>query len=331
MNRNVEIRERLSTKISYFLSVYSRENDRVIPLKTFFKTIATGTYKQQVSTVAIEQDKKVRSNLKTLLLPAVTIAGQFKPVRNTHNLIDHSGVIAIDIDPPSGLSDKQQYEFAVKIKSKLTDDKFIMAMHYTASYRGIVAYFAIPFYTDNTSTEVNSIYSQYYTSISGYLYDKYDIISDSAPKSIASLRFYSYDSGLIVNLDCKIYSIDINVSIVSKHFPEAQEATVSDRESVNGGTSIIALITLANNLIEANVDITVRYATWLRIAFGIVTSFGEEGRDSFHRISSVYRAYKFSETDKLYNYALKTSSGKVTVATVFKLAFDAGINYGRYD
>ncbi len=260
----------------------------------------------------------------------MTTAGEFANSRNINNLIDHSGIIAVDIDPPNDLTSDEQFTFGEQAKDILIQDNYVMAMHYTASYRGIVVYFAIPYYIDVSPSKVNDINGIYYRSIADYILQEYNLVVDEAPKSTASLRFYSADKELYVNDNSNIYKADFSkVDII--HLSKEEGTSVSTQNDVTTGTSILALERLAQQLVVNEIDITRTYALWIKVAYGIVTSFGESGRTAFHSISSIYYAYNKNQCDRLYNKALRTANGKLTVGTVFQMAFDKGITYKHED
>lgn len=89
--------------------------------------------------------------------------------------------------------------------------------------------------------------------------------------------------------------------------------------------------TVANLIVEMNIDITEGYNNWRNIAFGISLELGEEGRSIFHDISRFNAGYKYEECDKLYSNCIKrlhdtTDHSGITIASFFKYAKEAGID-----
>lgn len=89
--------------------------------------------------------------------------------------------------------------------------------------------------------------------------------------------------------------------------------------------------TVANRIVEMNIDITEGYKKWLNIAFGFSQELGEEGRSIFHDISHLNAGYKYEECDKLYSNCIKrlhdtTNHSGITIASFFKYAKEAGID-----
>lgn len=79
--------------------------------------------------------------------------------------------------------------------------------------------------------------------------------------------------------------------------------------------------------IEAKqIDITSAYSNWRDIGFAFADSFGESGRDYFHRISKFYSDYASKECDSQYDNCLKARGQGITLKTFFFHAKQAGIN-----
>ncbi len=105
-------------------------------------------------------------------------------------------------------------------------------------------------------------------------------------------------------------------------FEPIQWAKVSKAEQIR---------TVANLIVEMNIDITEGYNNWRNIAFGISLELGEEGRSIFHDISRFNAGYKYEECDKLYSNCIKrlhdtTDHSGITIASFFKYAKEAGID-----
>ena len=105
-------------------------------------------------------------------------------------------------------------------------------------------------------------------------------------------------------------------------FDPNQWAQVSKAEQIR---------TVANRIIEMNIDITEGYNNWRNIAFGISLELGEEGRSIFHDISRFNAGYKYEECDKLYSNCIKrlhdtTNHEGITIRSFFSYAKEAGID-----
>ena len=108
----------------------------------------------------------------------------------------------------------------------------------------------------------------------------------------------------------------------TSYFDPNQWAQVSKAEQIR---------TVANRIVEMNIDITEGYDNWRNIAFGISLELGEEGRSIFHDISRLNAGYKYEECDKLYSNCIKrlhdtTDHSGITIGSFFSYAKKAGID-----
>lgn len=93
-------------------------------------------------------------------------------------------------------------------------------------------------------------------------------------------------------------------------------ATVSNQE----------LEDFIKQLEERQIDITANYTQWRDIGFALASELQEEGRNYYHRISTLYPDYKQEETESQYNACLKSNGSGITLKTLFFHLKEAGIN-----
>lgn len=74
------------------------------------------------------------------------------------------------------------------------------------------------------------------------------------------------------------------------------------------------------------VDIAPDYSDWVNLGFALADSFGEFGRDYFHRISKFHSDYNYNVTDRQYSKCMAAKGNGVTIKTFFQLAKNAGID-----
>ena len=93
-------------------------------------------------------------------------------------------------------------------------------------------------------------------------------------------------------------------------------------------SSIADDIELVTSRIEAAcIDITADYGDWCNLGFAIADALGENGRSTFHRISSVaYSGYDYNACDRQYDNCLNGKGHGVTYRTFFQIAQDHGID-----
>ena len=84
--------------------------------------------------------------------------------------------------------------------------------------------------------------------------------------------------------------------------------------------------TIISRIESTQTDITANYADWRDIGFAFADTFGESGRDYFHRISRFYSGYSVAECDSQFDNCLKSKGAGVTLKSFFHLAKTAGID-----
>lgn len=132
-------------------------------------------------------DKEARDKLKRMM-PAITPSGVFSE-RGQDHLINHTGLIAIDID----LKDNQHIPNYNDLKNQLSKLQQIAYCGLSVSGLGYWALIAIA-YPDK--------HKQHFEFLKQYFKSK-NISIDPAPASTASLRFYSYDKDAYFNHSAK--------------------------------------------------------------------------------------------------------------------------------
>ena len=93
----------------------------------------------------------------------------------------------------------------------------------------------------------------------------------------------------------------------------------------NNYTNLEHLKLVAQRLAEAGRDITADYADWINVTFACA-SLGEQAREAYHTICSLYSGYKREECDEKFTNCLKAGNGSVTLGSLMKMAQDAGID-----
>lgn len=86
---------------------------------------------------------------------------------------------------------------------------------------------------------------------------------------------------------------------------------------------------LVDEVDALGLDLTATYDSWLRAGFALASEMGEDGRGLFHRLSRHYPKYRQREADKQYDQCLKGRGSGVTIATLFGMAKDAGVDIAR--
>ena len=92
-----------------------------------------------------------------------------------------------------------------------------------------------------------------------------------------------------------------------------------------GGDSLVNVERLVQMIESCSIDITQGYENWRNIGFSLAESFGETGRNFFHRISYLNPDYNREKCDRQYTNCLKCKGGGITIASLFWIAKTHGV------
>lgn len=178
---NENLKQSKSTSISYYSKLTQKTNTPVTVGK-LFQLIKTGDgFKQTIQKIRKEQIKAKQDELKKQL-PAVTISGTFSENRKTENLLQHSGLIQIDFDNVTDLSNTI---------IALQKDEFSFAVFISPTAKGIKLIVKIP---PDKSTHLAC-----YNQLEKYYKTKFNLIADKQCKDLTRLLFLSWDENIYFN------------------------------------------------------------------------------------------------------------------------------------
>lgn len=262
------------------------KSDGTMSIDEFIGHVKFGKWRDIIEPVRNEKDKTKRDSLKRNLV-SVTCSGVFNE-RRMDSLISHSGYLCLDVD---NFTDK----------SRIISDRYTYACFDSVSGLG----FAV-------LVKVNpSKHKESFLFLQKYYFETYGIIVDSAPQSVASLRYVSFDptteirsksalSGTYTEPKRKIPSLPIVIS--------------DDRVSE-----------YVNEAVSRGINIASSYADYLNLSFALAQGFGEGGRTYFHALSGVDQKYNSAHADRQFDIALKSGKSGVTVGTFYHMLKTAGI------
>lgn len=264
--------------VSCFKNYKSPNNPKEVSL---WKWLTSRKYKAQVDIIRSTSDLKKRKHYKSKL-PAITPSGTFVQRKN-NCLIQHSGFICIDIDH----KDNKHIGNFSRLKNELSNIKNIAYCGLSVSGEGYFALIPI-LYPKQHEKQFLALYEDF---------KSFGIKIDST-KDVSRLRGYSYDDDAYFNTDATFYEKvhSQTKSTYRSEYSNSKPSQHADRQRVE---------TLIRKIEANHTDVTTGYNTWLAIAFGFASVFGESGRDFFHRVSQFYPKYSTSETDKKYDSALR--------------------------
>ncbi len=306
-------------KISRFLNLKNPKMNSEISLFEELKNIKTGVFQNIISECRkaySKNDKELYTNLKNQL-PSVTYCGVFKNGRKLENLQNYNELMIIDID-------KLTEAELISLKSKLSNDKYILALWKSPSGLGLKGLIKI-------NSNINQ-HKEIFKSLSEYFLKNYQTEIDKSGSDITRLCFTSWDPEIHYNPKSITYNKPIiekssltNNTEVKKQILKTYiySSEVDRKEDLKLLSDIIAFLKLKNKSITHN------YLNWRNVAFAISSSFSYEiGKDLFLQICRLdNQLHSEIKSTNLLNDCygnLNYSGPKLTLKTVLHLAKEVG-------
>ncbi|HWV31029.1 MAG TPA: PriCT-2 domain-containing protein, partial [Dyadobacter sp.] len=255
------------------------------------------------------EDKKERDALKAKL-SGVTVSGRFENPRSLNTLIEHSGLICIDVDPKENPDIENYGEF----KAIVGKAPFVAYAGLSASGRGYFVIIPIA-HPDK--------HIQHFLALQA-VFEKIGVKIDPACKDVSRLRGRTFDPDPYVNHQAKKFT-----ALLEPPKPKPRNTSFQYRH-LNGNNTQAAVERRIKELLSRRVDLTSSYNEWVTQGFAIASEFGENGRDYFHDISSVHPEYNADECEKQYDKCVKGRGNGVTIASFFYACNAAGIQVGGF-
>lgn len=291
----------LNKQITIFANYFSADNPKEINLLTW---LTSAKYEKEVAEIRAIEDKSGRDKLKAKL-PAITASGTFS-TRCKAGLIQHSGLIALDID----WNDNQHLRNFSELKSELIKIKNVAYCGLSVSGRGYFVIIPIA-YPHRHEQHFDALKEDFVS---------HNIVIDVSCRNVDRLRGYSYDPNGFFRHDAPAYCKTIEAK------PQEYTPRNTSLPIGNESTKVEAIL----KQIEANrIDITGNYQDWFAIGCALANEFGEGGRDYFHRTSQFHSEYNIAATDKQFDYCKRGKGGK-TIATFYEISERYGLYYKHY-
>lgn len=292
----------LDTDVSCFANYDTPDNPRTVNLLNW---LTSEKYKSKVDEIRKLIEKVARDEIKATL-PAITPSALCS-YRNVQNLIKHTGFIQFDID----LKGNETIEFA-ELKEQLCNIKNVAYCGLSVSGRGYWGLVPIAY-----PERHNEHFKAMEIAFKGY-----GINIDRAPKSIVSLRGYSYDSDGYFNHNAEILS-----RVYTDIQPERPEFKSNIQYNTSGNDTRARVERYVNVILNRGIDIAPDYEVYRNIGFAVAHEFGESGKELFHTVCRLSNKYNFDDTEKHYSNFLKSKgqSRIIKINTFFHYCKQAGI------
>ena len=281
----------------------SKEPSAVYDINQLIEIIKYGYIAEPIKKLRNAKNKEEYNNIKQSILPCITTSGIFTE-RNSQNLQEHSGLIQIDID------DVDDYDNDF---NKIANDNYTYVAFKSPGGKGIKIIVKI-------NPSVDTHYEQF-KALEVYYKDEYSITIDSACKDVSRCLLLSYDPNIFCNPRSNVFE---ELYLPPKEKENIHSGNYSVQPSSSDDEEIVAAITKEIEL--NNVDITSTYEDWIRVGYALATTLDENGRDYFHRISSIHPDYHQTKCDRQYTNLLKRNTGATTIGTLIYMARQNGID-----
>ena len=265
--------------------VPSTKPNESMDFEDYIYNIKNGKWEDAVINVRAGRWEKVQAQ-------GITASGTFE-YRNVKGLIEHSGIIAIDIDA------KDNPNWSI---DEVAADPYIMAFHESISGNG--GY--VGFVKIDPARHLDS-----FIGLEKYFANEYKVILDESCKDVSRYRFVSMDPNIFYNPASKIFK---------KYIPKKK--VQPQKTYVHTGDDMDFIL---QQIKDRSLNICEDYSDWVKVGMGFANSLGESGRDKFNFVSSFSIKYDQNECDKSYDGFLKRKRSDNSIATFFYLCQNQGI------
>ena len=278
-----------------------------IDINQLIEIIKFGYIKDIITTLRGPIPKEEYNCIKKDCIPCVTLSGTFTH-RDSKNLVSHSGLMQVDID-------KVKYYEATF--SKLCKDDYVYVCFRSPGGKGIKAIVKIKPSADTHKSQFQALQIYFKT--------KFGINIDSLCKDLARAMLLSYDPDIYCNPFSNVFEKMYVEKAYQRKTTPGSEFIREDKVNY-ADESIDVIERLITALEERRIDVTSSYENWIKVGFALCTTFGEQGREYYHRIGKMYPRYTREETDRTYTQLLVKNNGRTKLGSIIFLAKEAGLS-----
>lgn len=256
-------------------------------------------YSEFIEEIRRVQDAEVYK-AKKKNLPGITPSGRFRE-RKESALIQHSGLLQFDIDEKDNLGWDMLH-----LKGLITQLPYVAYCGYSTSGRGLWGLIPIK-YPEKHNRHFEALKNAFASA---------GVKIDTAPQNVASFRFASYDPEPYINPDAVVFAY----LSAFKHIKTKSSGDIRDK------------VERCIRQIEARqLDITSDYPVWFNLGSALLSEFGEQGRELFHRISRFSPKYDFDDLESHWKLWTRAGAG-ADIGVFFNLCKQHFISFkNRYD
>ena len=106
----------------------------------------------------------------------------------------------------------------------------------------------------------------------------------------------------------------------------AKAAQVSNPTTADCGDELAKAQATADELLRMGANIAESYDEYLHLGMALANGLGEQGRDIYHQLCAQSSKYRQADCEKKWQECLKKNDGRITIASFYKMAQDAGVD-----
>lgn len=281
-----------------------------IDINQLIEAIRYGYLREIIEQLRGPISKKKYDLLKKTRIPCVTVSGIFG-FRNDEGLVQYCGLMQVDIDKVG------DYD---TLFDTICHDPHTYVCFKSPGGKGIKVIVKVNPYAE-THRDQFRVLEVYYR-------EKYGVEMDKQCINVSRCLLLSYDPNIFCNPYSEVFEEVYQHPENSKDKSKKETGkTPIIQEKKDDPNELIEIIIAS--LHRNNIDITGSYYDWIKIGFALCSTFGEAGRDYFHRICNLYPEYSYKETDAKYTELLARNDGSTTLGSLVYLAQQAGVKIRR--
>lgn len=281
-------------RVSLFDGLNKPSKERV----ELMKILTSDIFRGKVEKVRAAEYHSIRQKELKEKLPVFSM-GIFEGMRKAENLKKAVPLIALDFDRNDNDTDINKPNMIFRaFKHAIKNDPFVLYCGLSCSGYGWRLILPI------TSNEKEQRTRQYLAA-ERYFLKRYGMKADSACKDIARAFFVSYDDDPYINQRAKAFPFFVDEA------KPIQAATIKQGSVADA----VALIRHIEKAEKSNILAFDDYNEWVTMGLAVASTFGEDGRYLFHRLSALSPKYDKASADEKYNDLL-TSTPSGNAATI---------------